>query len=175
MRTQALLRYGVFVLIAVAIAAQAQSDADSADPVKNFLRSYLQSRGDGRTTRYTAAFADLNEVGKPETIVYLTGPAWCGSGGCTALILVSNGSTYDVVTKMTVTRLPIRVLETKTKGWHDLSVMVGGGGAAEHEAKLRFDGRKYPTNPSIVPAINLATPMKGKVVISATTDEEPLY
>ncbi|MGO9084177.1 MAG: YybH family protein [Candidatus Sulfotelmatobacter sp.] len=65
-------------------------------------------------------------------------------------------------------RPPIRVLETKTNGWHDLSVVVAGGGVlSAYEAKLSFDGTTYPTNPSTPPATRLLETAPGKVVIAA--------
>jgi hypothetical protein len=126
------------------------------------------------TTRYSAAFIDLNDDGKDEVIVYLIDEKWCGSGGCSALILAYQDSSYRLITKTTVTQLPIRVLSTKTDGWHDLGVWVQGGGIQPgHEARLRFNSKKYPSNPSL-PA-RLQQKVGGKVVIPAKTQGTPLY
>jgi hypothetical protein len=38
-----------------------------------------------------------------------------------------------------------------TFGWHTLSVHVAGGGVRAGDALLRFGGRAYPANPSLVP------------------------
>ena len=81
-----------------------------------------------KTTRYLSASVDLNGDGMQEVIVYLIGGGWCGSGGCTTLILGPQDTSYKVITKMTVTRLPIRVLTTTSNGLHDLPVVVRGGG-----------------------------------------------
>src|SRR5262249_51980715 len=114
------------------------------------LKKFLQncegnpSTDDQRTTRYAAAFVNLKDDGTEQAIVYLIGPRWCGSGGCSSLILEPRGSSFTVITKTTITQLPIRVLPEKANGWHDLGVEVGGGGIRSgYEARLRFNGKKY--------------------------------
>ena len=113
--------------------AQAPSvKSDREQSVREFLRNYLHDPrvDDDKTTQYTAAFVDLNGDGTQEVIVYLSGRDWCGGGGCTTLILSPRKSTYQLVTRITVSRLPIRVLTTKTNGWYDISVIVAGGGVS---------------------------------------------
>ena len=67
------------------------------------------------------------------------------------VILAPSKSTYRVVTATTITWPPIRVLKRKTNGWHDIGVWVEGGGILPgYEAKLKFNGTKYPSNPSVV-------------------------
>src|SRR5580658_6642836 len=51
-----------------------------------------------------------------KSFVYLSGRGWCGTGGCNMLVLAPEGTSYRVVTRTTITRLPIRVLATKSKG-----------------------------------------------------------
>ncbi len=42
---------------------------------------------------------------------------------------------------------------TQTKGWRDLTVLVSGGGIVPgYRAILPFDGREYPSNPTMAPA-----------------------
>lgn len=89
-----------------------------------------------------------------QVIVYLAGPGWCGTGGCTALLLDPKGTTFTVIDRFTLARLPIRVLPSTTNGWHDIAMPVEGGGAiGEHLAILRFNGREYPNNPSMAPRL----------------------
>ena len=76
------------------------------------------------------------------------------------LVLTPEGASYRVVTKIRITRPPIRVLATSSHGWHDIGVWVQGGGIQRgYEAKLQFDGKTYPSNPSSPPAL----PVAGKV------------
>jgi hypothetical protein len=96
---------------------------------KKFLQGYVGVPTDeNKTTRYSAAFVDLRGDGTQEIIVYLTSKAWCGTGGCTTLILAPEGPSYRVVTRITVTRPPIRILDAKSNGRHDIGVQVRGGG-----------------------------------------------
>jgi hypothetical protein len=92
------------------------------------------------------------------------------------LILIPKRSSYTVVTRITSTRLPIRVLTTKSKGWHDIAVRVQGGGIMHpYEAKLSFNGKTYPSNPSTPPARRLAQKVAGEVVVPLNAEERSLY
>lgn len=100
------------------------------------------------------------------TFVLFSGPEYCGSGGCTLLILGGGGEgDYAVLGETTITRAPIRVLSTSTNGRPDVGVQVAGGGAEPHEALLAFDGRKYPSNPTVPPARRVDG-AEGRVVIA---------
>ncbi|WP_294120622.1 hypothetical protein [Sphingomonas sp.] len=115
-------------------------------------------------SNFKRADADLNGDGLPEALIYnLDG---CGSGGCTLVILSPKGKTFRVLLRSTVTQLPIRVLSTSTQGWRDIGVSVFGGGITKaYMAQLRFNGRRYPSNPTVAPATPLATPA-GKLLIA---------
>jgi hypothetical protein len=148
--------------------------------LKKFLQDYLRdphsSLEDEKTTRYSAAFVDLKNDGKHEVIVYITGRFWCGSGGCVMLILAPDDSSYRVVTRTTITRLPVRILVSKSHGWHDISVQVQGGGIVHvYEAELSFDGRTYPSNPTVPPARRLVGKVAGEVAIPLDVEGKPLY
>lgn len=151
--------------------------ADKA-PLERFLKDYLKtsSQSDDITTRYSIAFAELNGDGVQEAILYITGQSWCGSGGCPTLVLSRQGSTYRVVTRIPITRPPIRVLESTSKGWRNIGVWVQGGGIQPgYEAELRFDGKSYPRNPSTPPARKLTGRVAGKVVLTSAENGTPLY
>ena len=126
--------------------------------------------------RYFDAFVDLNGDGKKEAIVYLMGDGWCGSGGCTMLVLASEATSFKVVTEITISRPPIRVLSSTSHGWHNISVWVAGGGIEPaYEAELRFDGKTYPGNPSVAPARRLNGKVQGKIVIPSMQGGTLLY
>lgn len=169
-----------FTLLAADYPGQTQPKPISkqTDSLKMFLRDYAgnpSSSGD-KATHYSFAFVDLKDDGTQEAIVYLTGDGWCGSGGCTTLILAPSDSSYRVVTKITISRPPIRILASKSNGWHDISVRVQGGGIVQaYEARLPFNGKTYPSNPSTLPAQRLVGRAPGEVVIPLTRDEMPLY
>jgi len=159
-------------------ATHAQQTPAAEDALTSFLRRYLTvpSLPDDKTTRYCDASIDLNADGVSEIIVYVTGQGWCGSGGCVTLVLAQADSAYRVVTKLTITRPPIRVLTESANGWRNIGVWVQGGGIQPgYEAELRFDGRTYPSNPSVPPARRLTTKAPGKVVISPSQQGKLLY
>jgi len=92
---------------------------------------------------------DLNDDGQKEIFVGLTGPFFCGSGGCTILLLNSIG---DLLTKFTVSETPVIIADTKTKEWKDLMIYSAGKNHLMH-----YNGTTYPSNPSVEP-VEAATP-----------------
>ncbi len=106
-----------------------QQNSIPSDTLKKFLQDYVggPSSAERNATLYFAAFVDLKDDGTREAIVYLMNDGWCGSGGCTTLVLAPTNSSYKIVSKITITRPPIRVLVTKSNGWHDIAVQVQGG------------------------------------------------
>ena len=145
--------------------------------LKAFLQDYVKAPNyDHKETRYVAAFIDLRDDGTQQAIVYFTDRSSCGSGGCSTLIVEPEGSSYRVVTSITIVRLPIRVLSSKSNGWHDISVVVAGGGIQlGYEAMLSFDGKTYPTNPTVPLARRINEKVSGKVVIPPKVQDDPLY
>jgi len=174
-------------IVAVAIAAasvwsglaqeRSQRGATQRVALEEFLRDYVKDPDyDYKATRYFAAFVNLRDGKSQQVIVYFTDRYSCGSGGCTTLILEPSGTSFRVVTALTVVRLPIRVLNTRSNGWHDISVWVQGGGIQPgYQAKLSFDGETYPRNPSTPPAQPLQAKVAGKVAVPSGVEGTPLF
>ena len=149
--------------------ATADAAASPASPADAALTTFLQDR-----TR--EAMAPLGYVARTTgegagalTLVYLVGPEYCGSGGCNLLILRRSADGYDVLGETTVTHAPIRVLSSRTNGLPDIGVRVSGGGITEgYEAKLAFDGTRYPSNPTVAPAERV----EGAQGVTLITDED---
>jgi hypothetical protein len=115
---------------------------------------------------YFAARVDLDDDQTPEWIEHVAGPSVCGTGGCDTLVFKESKHGLALVTRITVTRPPIIVADTETDGWRDLIVDVSGGGILPgRRARLRYDGRTYPTNPTVAPAEPLTTNERGRAVI----------
>lgn len=142
---------------------------NSSAGLKAFLTTYLHVTAvpadDGFKTRYAVAWKDLNGDGRPEAIVYLTGAEWCGSGGCTLLVLEQSGDGFTVRGRTTITRAPIAVLPSTSHGWRDLVVQVSGGGARPGQAVLPFRGDRYASNPTLPPAHRLGLREAPEVLI----------
>jgi hypothetical protein len=145
-----------------------------SEALKTFVRGYVNdSSPDMRTKIKVVRIMAAN--GKIEYLVYVSGQPWCGSGGCTLLILEASGSTFKVRGDLTIVRLPIRVLASTNYGHPDIGVTVQGGGVVVgYEAVLSFDGENYPSNPSEPPARKL-TAIQGKMVMANTEGSVPLY
>lgn len=173
---------GMFCGILLVSSCFAQGVEDQAREDEGNLKIYLQDylkvgipKVD-KEIRYSFALVDLNDDIVPEVIVFVTGIGWCGSSGCQVYILKPEGSTFDIVSKITLVRLPVRVLPGKNNGWHDLSVFVQGGGILKgYPAVLPFDGLTYASNPTVEPARPLDSTEDPGVIVPLTWDGEFLF
>lgn len=147
------------------------------EPLRGFLQRYLGGTrfGPDKTTRVSAGSVPI-KTGQDEVIVYVVGRSWCGSGGCTLLVLESRGSSYQVIGRTSIVQLPVRLLPTLSHGHPDIGVRVQGGGIQKgYEAILSFDGKAYPTNPSAPPARRPTGKVEGTTLVSSVADSVPLY
>ena len=100
--------------------------------------------------RFIVNAIDLNDDGKDEYLVGLTGTYFCGRAGCTMLIL---SNTFKTINTVTLVDWPVYVGapggNESTKGYSNLYLYTGGKGFV----KLAWNGAKYPSNPSMAPSI----------------------
>ncbi len=116
---------------------------------QQFAQVILEYTQENSLPRYSLSMTDLNNDGIEDAIVLLQGQNWCGSGGCTLLVLQGLAEEkYQVVSVSTVVDSPIYALSYRTNGWRDLMVYSKGTGSV----RLQFDGNKYPSNPSLLAA-----------------------
>ena len=126
--------------------AHQSTDPQTAENLKNFLRNYtandyeLLTENDKRFQFYKV---DLNDDGNEEIFVRFMGPYFCGSGGCTFLLLDKYG---EILTRFSVTRAPIFIEPKKINGWSLLLVKDSGV-----FKELVFENGSYPSNPSVLP------------------------
>lgn len=99
--------------------------------------------GDERA-RYAFERVDLNGDGREEVLVYLMGSFFCGTGGCTLLVLreAPEGG-YLPVNDYSITQLPVIVSPVKRNGWNDIWRMESGGGVEASYVRHSFDGSRY--------------------------------
>lgn len=114
------------------------------------------------------AWTDLNDDGQQDALVYLHGTAWCGSGGCTVLVLAAVDSVdveelgaYTPLAEISLMHGPVTVAPAMTNGWHDLVVE----GEPRTWRRLSFDGETYPFSPS--EGVPLAAPVANGTVLFA--------
>lgn len=146
--------------------------------LKQFLQKHLSNPqfDADKTTRFSSALVNRNDGTIEEVVVYISGQSWCGSGGCTLLILEPHGSSYKIIGRTSIVRFPIRMLHHTTKGHHDIGVWVQGGGIQPgYEAVIRFDGKKYPGNPTVPPARRLSGETAGEVLIASAENAQLLF
>lgn len=122
--------------------------------ISNFLtQSYLaddlefMSQEDKKFQFYAI---DLNLDGQDEYFVYLISPYFCGTGGCTILLLDRYS---EIITEFTVMEPPLYVSMEQTNGWRDLLIYSEGS-----YRDLIFDGTTYPDNPSVAPESSTKEP-----------------
>lgn len=96
---------------------------------------------DSLSRQYNYVQVDLNRDTKNEILVGLIGPYFCGSGGCTVLLLTNHG---DIITQFSVVKYPINLDTESTNGWNNLILHSGG-----EDRIVKFDGISYPANPSM--------------------------
>lgn len=110
-----------------------------ADLAKNLI--------DSASRKFIFFEYDLNDDGAKEIFVGLTGSYFCGSGGCT-IYLLDNQS--KLINTFSVAGYPIVIDNNKTNGWKDLFIHSG-----RKDRIVKFDGKKYPSNPSTLPALDM--------------------
>jgi hypothetical protein len=135
--------------------------AEAPPGLSEAVRAYAQQV---TAPSFEYALVDLNDDGTPDALVLLRDRVWCGSGGCTLLVLRGKAGAFTLVSTSTIINEPIRVAREREHGWHTLLVTVQGGGIQPALVELRFDGKKFPFNPTLQPRasqkqIDAATPL----------------
>lgn len=108
------------------------NDLYKVDLAKNFI--------DDNSKKFIFFEYDLNDDEKKEMLVGLTGGYFCGTGGCTQLLLDDRG---NVITQFSVSGNPVVIDTNKTNGWKDLFIYSGG-----KYRIVKYNGKTYPSNPS---------------------------
>lgn len=158
------------VLLMAAFRIGAEQPSAARDGIHAFVGKIVKEDDeDASQISYgTAAIPETDMI-----LVYLSGGGYCGSGGCTLLILKKTNASYTLVNSVTISWPPILALKTKSEGAPDLGVTVAGGGLASYVAALPFDGKRYAGNPSAKPAYR-AKDKSGTVLIESFDSLKPL-
>ena len=125
---------------------------DSLAAVRSIVLAYARPFDpDWETTPFRVEWADLNADGLQDALVYLDGGAWCGSGGCTVLVLeampeedAAEIGAYAPAAEISLMHGPITIATTRSNGWSDLIVETEDG----EIRRLAFDGETYPFSPA---------------------------
>ncbi len=150
-----------------------QTVADElAVKIKDFINSRFLKPNDLQAInvdekKFQLFQVDLNKDGKNEVFVYLNSPYFCGSGGCTVLLLSDK---LELITKFTVTRPPLFVEPTEKNGWNVLSVQSGN-----EWKELVYNNGTYPANPSVVKKATYVAPDANALEIFGSTTPAKTY
>ncbi|MTI69269.1 MAG: hypothetical protein FH751_03295 [Firmicutes bacterium] len=123
--------------------------------------------------RYYYNKVDLNDDGVYEIFVYLVGFPVCGTGGCSAAIFKQENNDYVLLSKFSLVNNPIVISDTKTNGFKDIIMYVSGGGIESFFSKIKYNGKTYPSNPSIQPKVKPGTKVDGIAIISDDITKNP--
>lgn len=93
--------------------------------------------------RYVYNRLDLDGDGRFEVLVYVLGPEFCGTGGCSLMIFRRVADGFVLVKSIPAARPPVIVSPVRTAGWHDLLYQRSGGGAQATWVRLTFNGVEY--------------------------------
>ncbi|MBC2851222.1 hypothetical protein H5J22_07350 [Cetobacterium sp. 8H] len=165
-----LLSMSVFVFVSASILANKMPTMKSEtqrniEVEESLIREFSLVRGEDRVN-YFYNNIDLDGDKKPEIIVYAYGPMLGGSGGYSGLVLKERSEGYDTVSKFTNLRPPIIVSNKTTKGWKDIILEVSGGGAPSGKVVMKFNGKKYPLNPTTQTLLPKDVKIDGVEIIS---------
>jgi hypothetical protein len=161
------MRWVVLVALAALAGCERTQQAAEAAPFEPWCDELVRSEGHSvAPAAYQIASYDLNGDGPAERIVQTRDGALCGSGGCALFIFTPLGRSWHLVGNATITRPPVRILPETSHGWHDIAVVTGNSIDAQHR-RLRFDGRRYPRNPTMPPT-SATAPTGGTILIPQT-------
>jgi len=116
------------------------------------------------TTNYFYNYIDLNDDGKDEIFVMVTGPYTSGSGGSSALLLSENGGKLHVVQEFTLINEPIIVSDKLDNGYHELIVPYYNENKSQYSV-LKYKNGAYSNVPD-GEIINSLEGVKGKAIIA---------
>jgi hypothetical protein len=121
----------------------------SNDPLieQKIIEIYNPSYGDEIVYEYDKI--DLNNDGNDEIFVTIISHGFVGSGGASGFLLKQKNNSYTLVNKFYLVNSPIILSNSTTNGWTDLIMNVKN----RLPAIMKYDGQKYPSNPSVEPAI----------------------
>ena len=159
---------GAFMLLFTATHTAAAKDDRADRGMRHALGRFLRITDESvASANYKVAWIDLNGDGLRDAVVYFPASGWCGTGGCSTLVVRQTARGFAVIGNTPATRLPIRVLRTRHNGWRDLSTWQQGGGNLEGcTAAIEFNGWRYRARGCWPPG-EPGTTADGPVIIAA--------
>jgi hypothetical protein len=121
------------------------------------ITAFLKITGAPVSSSYEYTRVDLNADKRRDALVLLKNPygRWCDINGCTMLVLRANDDSFSIVNEIRPVRGPLYVSPVRTNGWNDIIMRVDGRRTQTKDVAIRFDGKKYPADPSALPPTTL--------------------
>ena len=113
--------------------------------------------------RIVSRCVDLNGDGRDEVIAWVPTLEFGGTGGYPLLIFRVDRRGYRLIATVDPAWTPLVMLRTSKRGWRDLMVQEGGGGAPMEPVLLRYNGRSY--TPSTDFPLSRARIASGQILI----------
>jgi hypothetical protein len=133
--------------------------ADPVDPDDSVMRdavtAFLTEQGAPISSMYEYQRVDLDGDKRRDALVLFKNPYgfWCGTHGCTMLIMKASDDSFELVNAIQPVRAPLYVSDQQTNGWRDIIVRVTGRKFDDSkDALMAFDGTQYPDNPDLQPS-----------------------
>jgi hypothetical protein len=142
------------------------ASASAVDPV---LDAYIRDYAKDAMPPLRYAAATHGEGDQKLTFAYLIGPEYCGSAGCSLMILHRRGDAFDLLGKISTVYTPVRVLPSMTNGRPDLAIRTRGEGISTVDKLIPFNGHRYAWSPNLPAARDVANP-GGEIIL---TDDTP--
>ena len=168
----AVMAFALFVVPAGLANARPSEDALFRRWIVQYLKNEYRADPDLQDLVYGYALVDLNGDGQREAVVWAN-DGHCGTSGCDLEILSRDSHGWRLVGTSSVgTRLPIKILSSRTGGWHDLAAWQAGGGVMRpFEGRFRFnpgnqDGEYELVEPKDWTGVNPRPPrLYGRILI----------
>lgn len=139
---------------AALVPAAAHVDPDDS-VMRKAVTAFLTEQGAPISSLYEYNRVDLDDDGRRDALVLFKNPYgfWCGTHGCTMLILKASDDKFELVNAIQPVRAPLYVSEKATNGWRDIIVRVTGRKWDESkDALMAYNGTQYPDNPDLQPS-----------------------
>lgn len=121
--------------------SQIQPISSETRPNATIEQAILKRFSLRKQAQYYYNLVDLNGDGQPEAIVLLNALDYCGSNGCSVLVLKKTEEQYTLVSEIRATGKPVIVTNQKTNGWYDLVALDN-----RDRYLLKFNGKSYPNS-----------------------------
>ncbi len=93
---------------------------------------------------------DLNDDARRDALVLFKTPYgyWCGTHGCTMLVMEAHNDHFTLVNSIQPVRAPIYSSDISTNGWKDILIRVSGRWADSKTVAAKYNGTEYPLDPA---------------------------